>query len=465
MVRPRRASLLVVLVVIGSSLAACSSSSKPAAAPTTTTAGGTASTASSGTSASSVPLTASFRGVTATAIKVGIVTIDYTCIKQFVDYNFGDQPAIDKVFIDDMNAHGGIDGRMIDPVYKSYCPIGNTQALALCTSFTEDAKVFAVLGVFIDFTGDAQLCLSRDHQTIHIGHELQQSWIGQAPPALMMTTDISAERRSTVLLNLLKAQGTLTGKKVATLADQDSASSVTKAIKPALDAMGVQQGSAAVVTVTGTDTSAGQSQLDSFIEKWKGEGVNAVILAGLLMASKQWVEKIKSQMPNVLLITDGVSAAQQAGQDETTAGKKPNPYDGMLTANGLSDSEQWQSAGLKQCVATYQAAGGPTVIGPDDLKPGPDGKRVLTWAAVRDFCGELEMFSQIATKAGPNLTNDTWTQAVNNFGEISLAAAAFASIHTGKYDADDGFRLVAFDSTTGSKGDFKPVTPIQDASK
>jgi len=44
-------------------------------------------------------------------------------------------------------------------------------------------------------------------------------------------------------------------------------------------------------------------------------------------------------------------------------------------------------------------------------------------------------------------------------------AAAFASVHTGKYDADDGFRLVAFDSTTGSKGDFKPVTPIQDASK
>ena len=128
MVRPRRASLGVVLVVIGSSLAACSSSSKPAAAPTTTAAaGGTASTASSATSASTVPLTASFRGVTATAIKVGIVTIDYSCIKQFVDYNFGDQPAIDKVFIDDLNAHGGILGRTIDPVYKS------------CLLYTSDA--------------------------------------------------------------------------------------------------------------------------------------------------------------------------------------------------------------------------------------------------------------------------------------------------------------------------------------
>jgi hypothetical protein len=462
--RLRVASLVAVAVMVGSSLAACGSSGKKAAAPTTTSTTGGVS-GSTATSSPSAPLTASFRGVTATSVKVGIVTIDYTCIKQFVDYNFGNQPAIDQVFIDDLNAHGGILGRKIDPVYKSYCPIGNTQALALCTSYTEDAKVFAVMGLLYDNTGDADLCLTRDHQTIYIGHELRQQWISQAPPALMMTPDIDAERRATVLLNLLKAQGTLTGKKVATFTDADTAGAVTKVIKPALDSMGVAQGSAAVVTIIGSDTSAAQSQLDSFIEKWKGEGVNTVILAGQYVSAKQFVEKLRAGMPNVLLITDGEASAQGGGQDETNSGKKPNPYDGMLTANGLTDLEVWQSAGIQGCVKTYETGSGQRVIGPDQLKPGPDGKMAQVWQAVRDFCAELAILRQVAEKAGPNLTNGTWTQAADNFGEIQLPATVYASIHTGKYDADDGFRLVVFDSTIGNKGDFKPLTPIQDASK
>ena len=243
----------------------------------------------------------------------------------------GDQKAISQVFVDDLNAHGGILGRKIQPVYQNYCPIGNSQALALCTSMTEDQKVFAVLGILYDASGDADLCLTRDHQTIYDGFELNQAWIDQSPPALMVTIDYPAERRTVVLMNVLKAQGTLAGKKVATLVDQNSVSTVTSVIKPALDRMGVAQGSAAVLTIIGSDTSAAQSQLDSYIEKWKSEGVNAIFLAGQFVASKQFVEKIKRQMPNVLLMADGFSSAQLAGQDETAAGVKPNPDDGMIT--------------------------------------------------------------------------------------------------------------------------------------
>ena len=137
----------------------------------------------------------------------------------------------------------------------------------------------------------------------------------------------------------------------------------------------------------------------------------------------------------------------------------------MLTANGLTDEEVWQSAGLQQCVRTYQAGSGQQVIGPDQLKPGPDGKIVQVWLAVQDFCDELTMFTEIAERAGPDLTNSTWTQAADNFGEIQLPETVYAPIHTGKYDADDGFRLVAFDSSLGSKGDFRALTPIEDASK
>jgi hypothetical protein len=461
--------LVAVLVAVAAVLAACGGSTKKAAAPPATTAGATAATAATATpapaSTAAPALTASFRGVTATSIKIGVVNINYDCIKQFVDYNFGDQQAIDQTFIDDLNAHGGVLGRKIVPVYRSYCPIGNSGALQVCTSFTEDDKVFAVFGLLYDNTGDADLCLTRDHQTIYLGWELRQPWVDQSPPALMLTRDITAERRATVLLNLVRSQGTLKGKKVATFTDSDTASQVSAVVKPGLDAMGLAQGSPAVVTIVGSDTSAAQSQLDSFIEKWKAEGVTAIWMAGNFVTDKQFVEKIKSRMPDVLLVTDGEASAQGAGQDETLSKRKPNPYDGMITANGWTDDEVWAAPSYQQCVKTYEAGSGKQVIGPADLKPDAAGKLVQVWEQVRDFCGDLGLFTQIAGKAGPDLTNDTWSQAASAYGEIKVPDTPYASVHAGKFDANDGFRLVVFDSTIGAKGDFKALTPVLDASK
>jgi hypothetical protein len=149
-------------------------------------------------------LTDSFRGVTADAIKLGVVLIDYECIKDFIDFARGDQQAYYQAVIDDTNANGGVGGRMIEPVYKSYCPVGNVQALEICTAMVDDEEVFAVIGVFIDFSGDAQLCLSREGETVHIGHELARSWIDDAPPGLMLTGDVTPERRTEVLFTLFE---------------------------------------------------------------------------------------------------------------------------------------------------------------------------------------------------------------------------------------------------------------------
>ena len=41
----------------------------------------------------------------------------------------------------------------------------------------------------------------------------------------------------------------------------------------------------------------------------------------------------------------------------------------------------------------------------------------------------------------------------------------FASLGTGKYDADNGFSLVSFDPTIGQGGDWKAITPLADITK
>ncbi|MCU1463159.1 MAG: hypothetical protein JWO37_3234 [Acidimicrobiales bacterium] len=453
----RKRSLVIALLMVALVLAACSSSKPKSTATGTSTPGSTAAPA----------LTASFRGVTADSIKIGIVIIDYNTIKDFVDFTRGDQQKIAQSFVDDINAKGGVLGRKIVPVYKTYKPIGNQDTLAICTSLTQDEKVFAVLGVFIDPSGDSQLCLTRDHQTIHIGHELKQEWIAQAPGGLLLTPDISAERRAQVVFSLLKQNKTLDGKKVAILADPDTKTAAETVIKPGLVGLGLQLGSTAVINVGGsTDTSQAQAQIDSFLEKWKGEGVNALFMAGLNVSAKQFVEKIKKKFPAMVLVTDAPSGVHSAAQDEVKAKKNPNPYEGIITAEGLTDVEKWQEPVQQACAAVWEAASGTKIVGPADLKPGPDGKRAEIYIAVQDFCGELKMFKIIAEKVGPNLTNDTWMSTVNSFGSINgLVTTSIASLKTGKYDADDAFRLEAFDSSLPPTGDWKALTPLADVTK
>src|SRR5664279_2185362 len=127
---------------------------------------------SPGASATTAPervLAASSRGavgVTSKTIKVGVVLVDYGCVKQFVDSIRVKQQQVYEAYISDINAKGGIAGRKIVAVYDSYCPIGSAGPLAVCTKLTDDEKVFAVIGTFVDFSGDAQTCVANQHKRV-----------------------------------------------------------------------------------------------------------------------------------------------------------------------------------------------------------------------------------------------------------------------------------------------------------
>jgi ABC-type branched-subunit amino acid transport system substrate-binding protein len=404
------------------------------------------------------------QGVTDTTIKLGLVQVDYSCIKDFVDFNRGDQEKTYKVFVDDLNAKGGILGRKVEPFYRDFCPVGNAQALSTCTSFTEDDKVFAVVGVFIDQSGDAQLCIAKNHQTVEIIHNVSQAWIDQAPKGLLLTPNITTDRRLSVILDLLAREHTLQGKKVAVLTQQDSKDRVDQLVTPALKKMKVKQGTTGVLNVSGTDTSAAQSQLDSFIEKWKSEGVDAFVLVGQVVVAKNYVTMLKDAFPKATLIADQSPVALSGGQDAVSAKIQPNPYQGLISAEGQSEQARFETPVMQRCVKTYEKATGTKVVAPKDVKAGPDGKRTEIYASIEDACGDILFFKTIADKAGKTLNNTTWTKAVNTMGPIDdqLVLGRFASLHAGKYDANDTFGLVSFDSASGVTGDWKAITPVAD---
>jgi ABC-type branched-subunit amino acid transport system substrate-binding protein len=401
-------------------------------------------------------------GVTPKTIKVGIALTNFDCIKQFVDSIRLKQEQVYGAYVADINAKGGINGRKIVPVYDTYCPLGSAGPLAVCTKFTDDDKVFAVIGSFVDFSGDAQTCVANQHKTVLMTFILTQQIIDKSPPGMIIFPGATAERTASVLLQLLNREKKLKGKKVAVLGGSQEANIVNKTIVPGLKKQKVPMGSTAILSINGTgDTTSAQAQLDSFIEKWKGQHVNAVFLSGEEVSSKQFVTKLRQEMPKVMLMTDNTDVRDSA-QQEVHAGIKPNPYEGIMAAAGRTPAEYDKSANYKYCAQIYKKYTKKPAPKSTTVIKAPGGKTVDTYSSINDACQTMTMFHDIATKAGKNLTNASWVKAVDNYGEIvNRGTGPYSSLHTGKYDAEDTFRLEAFDSSIKPSGNWKALTPVE----
>lgn len=446
--RERHGMWILALLIGATLLASCSSGVK--ASSTTTSGSGQSTTLGV--------------GVTAKTIKVGISLVDFTCIQQFVNQIRVNQNDNYNDFIKYVNDHGGVAGRTIVPDYQYFCPIQNAQALALCTKFTEDDHVFAVMGNFVDFSGDAQTCLAKDHNTVLITFQLSQAIMNQSPPGVIILPGPTPERVDTVVLNLMQKQHTLKGKKIAVLGELTSENVVNDSVVPGLKRLGVPMGSTAILDVTGSDTSAAQTQLDSFIERWKSENVNALFVSGTQVTSQQFIEKVRAEMPNVMLVTDNDATVTLGyGQQEKQIGRNPNPYEGIITAGGPTSAEYDASANWKFCASVYKQETGKVAPNAETIIPGPNGKTLDTYGSINDACQLLTLFQEIGDRVGKNLNVANWVHAVNTYGAIrDYGGGQYASLHTGKYDDDDTFRLEKFNSSLGPKGDWQPITPLED---
>ncbi|HET9730025.1 MAG TPA: ABC transporter substrate-binding protein, partial [Acidimicrobiia bacterium] len=366
-------------------------------------------------------------------------------------------------FINDINQHGGILNRMIKPVYRTVCPLNPNEALTACTAFADDDNVFAVLGDFGDPNGAAPLCMTKTKKRVLLTYELTQDLIDKAPKGLLLTPDILPDRKVKVVMSLLASQHTLDGKTVAVLGDTEANDRIAKVIEPALGKMNVKRGSTGIITVTSTDTTAAQAQLDGFIEKWRTEGVDALILAGAAVESRPFVDKVRQAFPNITLVSDSTDVLE-GGQAEVRAHVTPNAFAGIITAEGRTGLEHTQTQHFTTCKTIFEAQTHITVPSPNDVIKLPDGRQNNIYGEEEDACVFVKMFETIATKVGPDLNNANWTATVDNFGKIDIMSTDFASLHAGKYDADNTYGLVAFDPTIPKSGDWKRVTPVLDVS-
>jgi ABC-type branched-subunit amino acid transport system substrate-binding protein len=445
----RVAALLVVALV----LAACGSGTKTPSSSTNPPSGGTGSVA---------PVSKTLgTGVTDSTIKIGVALVDFKCIAPYIQTTRVDEYKVYDAFIADINAKGGVAGRKLVPDYHTFCPIVPAPALALCTQFTEDEHVFAVLGDFVDLTGQAQPCIAKQHKTVLITIDLTQAMEDSAPSGMILGFGTAQERLVRILLQLLAQEHTLAGKKVAVLGEATTEKSVDTVLVPGLKKIGVNLGSTAILNIAGSDTTAASAQLMSFIEKWKTEGVNTVFLSGLQVSAQQFVPDLVKNMPGVQLLADNNTVVSY-GQNLQKQGDRPNPYDGIISVAGQTQKLYDQSQNWKTCAAVYEKYFHKPAPNEEAVIPGPNHHTLDITGSITDACAELTIFKAIGDRVGKYLNNDNWRNVVSNFGKIPVMQSLYGSIHAGKGDADDTFALVKFDPTIPPEGDWKYLTKLED---
>jgi hypothetical protein len=142
----------------------------------------------------------------------------------------------------------------------------------------------------------------------------------------------------------------------------------------------------------------------------------------------------------------------------------PNPYDGIITAEGRIFLEHSRTPNYTYCRTIWEKQTGTKIPLPNVVVKLPSGQQNDIYGNAEDACSYVTMFQDIATHVGKDLNNANWTNTVNTLGPVKVMNTDYASLHAGKYDADDTYGLVAFDPSVAPNGNWRHLTPVENVS-
>lgn len=386
-----------------------------------------------------IVLTDSFRGVTSESILIGHTYVDFERLR--TDFgldlpyeNFGESFL---ALVDWYNEQGGVLGRRLEPVSEAYWPVGSADAEALCLKLTEDVEVFAVLGGFTG-SGSAGVntCITEIHETILIGGLPAQSE-AEAAGGRWVIAPISLERRNSAFVSVLEQTGRIDDLgPIMVIAITGAQPGLVDSVVELLKAAGAEVPVVAKAAYTG-DTIATQGEMDVFLERGRVEGVEAIMLIG---ESPTRDAQLFANAPDMVYL---VPNGDRIGTWEQEPPEGLSPETVVLTGRTFPDYPV-DDPRIQQCIEVVEAATGVEIVPPDQQAEGdPD-----YWPAMFNACRDLAIFVQIAESAGPDLTNESWVDALGRVPDLSVPGYGFVSIRPDKIDANDQQFLMEYDYDT-----------------
>jgi hypothetical protein len=348
------------------------------------------------------------QGVTATTIRVGVPYIDVeaSVLRTLgVDINYGSFPDAFNALIDNVNDHGGIDGRKIVPYIVAVTPVGTAPAATACTQLTEDDAVFVVLAPL-------QATCYLQHNTPVVGSiypsgtasSVAQDFSPTPPPAAFDPLELSA----------MAKQGVFKDKKVAIFGGGTGDESELAVVQSVLAKLHVPVVTTAVDTAPQGDEAAVTAQIGPIAQRFESDGVTEVVAVGTGAAvwpgglsalqstyNPRWVATVESDFNGA--VGSGDSTAYLSNVVTSTALPPP--------------AEIWNNSGTQECVHIIKRAYPSDGIRAFNARL-PESEQ--TWTSVEIACTDMALLEDIAKAAGKNLTVSSFVHAGYGLRNVAL---------------------------------------------
>lgn len=380
-------------------------------------------------------------GVTATAIRVGITYPDLTQLNQTLHLDGGNYQVAFTTVINNVNAHGGINGRKIVPYFAGVNVIGTAAAAVACTQLIEDDKVFAIIGFF---QAADTACYITNHDVPIVGASLTKAE-DQGVKAPWFNNLLADDHLIPKELTILKKQGVFAGHKVAVVGAAADQATLEGVVLPQLNALHVNVVQTAINDVPNGDTAALTQQYGLIAQKFQASGVDVVVAVG--DAGDQW--------PNSLKINKSTYAPRLVGTTYTTMSlfmTDKTEYNATYAKEAVAATNippatiAWNDPAMKRCVAMIQKAEPNATIGnPITSK----SQTETTWVAPETACQYVTLFVDIAKAAGSTLNNSTFLRGGESLANITLPGSG-GTLHYGPGHHDGNGPLFVYTWDTGT---------------
>ncbi len=358
---------------------------------------------------SDAPLTASDTGVSETTITIGIPAIDLDALRDLGI--IADTPELDEIgawesAIAIVNERGGIYGRMIEPVYATYLPLGQAQADAACIELIEDNEIFVAIGSLI--VPEGVLCYTELNGTPFLGGtgaltqeiEARSLELALSIDAMTLTTHFA-------VIDFAEAQGEFE-RPIAVHGDNRT---TIEAVVAELENRGATVVSMSVSSAPETDSAARVGEFEQIFERWRSDGAEVVINTGTSL-------DMLSAMGRQEFYIDAYAADASARQYAATTSGEEREFEALRHYTMVNGAPP---------VAYDDFSHEPTNVcreGWDRHNPDlPIADTVDQHGTVEGTCAVIELFAALAQEAGPNLTHEGFAAAAEALEVVDLAGA------------------------------------------
>jgi hypothetical protein len=392
----------------------------------------------------------STRGVTAHTINVVFPVVNLQALAATLgfsgDYEYKEQAKAIHLFVNQINQHGGINGRKINAIISYFTPTNENVMRSLCKSWTEGSPAaFAVLDGVGTWSGDNELCVTQEGHTPFIGQwTTVTNWTTQGSPYLWWTGPDDATILQAVV-NWGLATGLIGPTKKLGIVAGDRASdklALNDYLMPDLARAGVKP---VVVSIPANPTEAATTGADAplVVQKLRSAGVTAVVPLLPFNAFYPVLQALTEQQyyPHLLLSDYESSILSALGLIPSPYNKVLNGQEGVTTETlgGIDDTRPYTQGGydpgVRSCWTVWHKAY-------PQIPPGNQNFYIEEQGPVQGWCQEIRLFAAAAKAAGKDLNRRTFVEALSKIKNFPGGFSPVLSYGPDKFAGPTEYRVV-----------------------